>query len=133
MPVADLADALEVARNGGHGPGGGPDHGFGDEGHDRLWAKALDLGLQLVGGTLAVGLLALALRALAVFVAGRDVGGFRQKRRELGAPPRVAARRQRAQRVAVVALPPGDDPMPVGLADLKKILARKLQRRLYRL
>src|SRR5690606_42154377 len=38
--VADLADAPEISRRGGHGPKGRADDGFGDEGHDGLRAKA---------------------------------------------------------------------------------------------
>ena len=44
--------------------------------------------------------------------------GLDEQRLELGSPPGVAADRQRAERVAVVALPPRDDMAPLGLADL---------------
>ncbi len=53
-----------------------------------------------------------------------------QQRRELLAPPGVATDRERAERVAVVALPPGDETGAFGLADLDEVLARELQRRL---
>jgi hypothetical protein len=61
------------------------------------------------------------------------VRGRHQDRREGLAPPRVAAHRQRAQRVAVVALAPRDEVRALRLADLHEILARHLQRRLHRL
>ena len=60
----------------------------------------------------------------------RDVD---QQRRELRAPPLVAADRERAQRVAVVALPPGDEVRALRLPDLDEVLARHLERRLDRL
>ena len=45
---------------------------------------------------------------------------FDQQRLELGAPG-VAAGRERAERIAVVALPPRDDRTPLRLADLDEI------------
>ena len=56
-----------------------------------------------------------------------------QQRLEGRAPPGVAADRQRAKGIAVIALAPRDDMGPLGLADLDKILARHLERRLDRL
>ena len=48
-----------------------------------------------------------------------------QERRKLRAAPFVAACRQRAQRVPVIALTPRDDVGALRLADLNKILARQ--------
>ena len=59
--------------------------------------------------------------------------GLDQQGLELGAPPGVAADRERAERVAVIALAPRDDMAALGLADLDEILARHLERRLDRL
>ncbi len=59
--------------------------------------------------------------------------GLDQQGLELGAPPGVAADRERAERVAVIALAPRDDMGALGLTDLDKILARHLERRLDRL
>ena len=58
--------------------------------------------------------------------------GFDQQRAELGAAPFVAAGRQCAQRVAVIALPPRDDVPALRLALLDEILPRHFQRRLDR-
>ena len=52
-----------------------------------------------------------------------------QERREGRAPPFVAARRQRAQRIAVIALAAGDDVAALLLAALGEILPRHLERR----
>ena len=60
----------------------------------------------------------------------RDVD---QERPELPAPPLVAADGERAQRVAVIALPPRDERRALRLPDLDEILARHLERRLDRL
>ena len=59
--------------------------------------------------------------------------GFDQERLELRAAPRVAAGRQRAERVAVIALAARDDGAALRFAGLDEILARHLQRRLDRL
>ncbi len=59
--------------------------------------------------------------------------GVDQQRRELPAPPFVAADREGAERVAVIALLAGDEEAPLRLADLDEILPRHLQRRFHRL
>lgn len=51
--------------------------------------------------------------------------GLRQDRLELRPPPSIAAG-QRAQRVAVIALPAGDEMATLRLADLDEILPRHL-------
>ena len=56
--------------------------------------------------------------------------GVREDRRVGRAAHGVAAGRQRAERVAVVALPPGDEARALRLADLDEVLPRQLQRRL---
>ena len=87
--------------------------------------------LQLVGHAHAVLLFGLAFLAIAVGVARRDVPGAHEERPELRAAPRVAADGERAQRVAVIALPPADEMRAVRLADLQVVLARELERRLH--
>ena len=52
---------------------------------------------------------------------------------ELLAPPRVAAHRERAERVAVIGLAPADDVRALWLAFLDEVLARELERGLDRL
>src|ERR1700678_3007194 len=59
--------------------------------------------------------------------------GLDQKRLELRPAPVVAADGQGSERIAMIALPPGDDMTALRLADLDKILARHLERRLDRL
>ena len=61
------------------------------------------------------------------------MGDVDQERLELASPPRVAADRQRAERAAVIVLPPRDETPPLRLADLDEVLARHLQRRFDRL
>ena len=61
------------------------------------------------------------------------VHGADQHGLELGAPPAVAAGRQRPQRVAVVALPAGDDVAPLWLAYLQEVLPRELDGGFHRL
>src|SRR5262249_51584188 len=72
-----------------------------------------------------------AFLAVAIGVARRDVPRAHQERPELRAAPRVAADGERSERVAVVALPPADEVRAMRLADLEKVLARELERRLH--
>ena len=55
-----------------------------------------------------------------------------QQRREWPALPFAAADRERAERDAVIALPPGDEMAALRLAALDEILPRELERRLDR-
>ena len=48
VAVANLADAPEIARNGGHRAQGRADHRLGDESHHRVGAEGQDLVLQLL-------------------------------------------------------------------------------------
>ena len=59
--------------------------------------------------------------------------GLNQQGREGLAPPGIAAYRQRPQRIAVIALPAGDEMPPLRLAFLHKELAREFKRGLDRL
>ena len=129
VAVANLADALEVAFGRRHGAGGGADHRLGDEGHHRVGAELVDLGFERARGALGIGLLRLARLLEAIGEAGIDVMRLDQQRREGRAPPFVAAGRQRAQRIAVIALATGDDVAALFLAALGEILPRHLERR----
>ena len=133
VAVANLADAFQIAGHRRHRARRCAHHRLGHKGHHALGAETLDLRLQLIGGAQAIGLEAFALGAVAVFVARRDMRGLDQHRRELRAPPFVAARGQRAQRVAVIALTARNHPVALRLADFQKILPGQFQCRFNRL
>ncbi len=130
VAVADLADALEVALDRRNRAAGRPADRLRHERDHGLRAQLLDLVLELLSEPLAVPARRLAGLAAPILEAGRDMMGLDQQRRELLAAPFVAADRERAQRVAVIALPPADEVPALGLADLDEVLARHLQRRL---
>ena len=109
------------------------DHGFGHESDHPIGPDRDELILQRLGGSRRIIRIALALPLQPVGVAGVDVMGLDQQGLELGASPGVSADRERAERIAVIALAPRDDMGPLRLADLDEILARHLQRRLDRL
>ena len=133
VPVADLADAGEIAVDRRHRAKRRADHRLGNEGHHILRPKPQDFRLQLVGDTAGEGSLSLALPHLAIGIAGGDVTCLDKDRIIDLPPPGVAAGRQRAKGVAVIALASGDDTAPVRLAGLDEILPCELQRRLDRL
>ena len=133
VAVADLAHALEIAGHRRDRAQGGADHGLGDEGDDVVAAELVDLGFELFGQALAIGLRRLVRAPVAIFVDRRHMVGLDQQRRELLALPFAAADRERAERDAVIALAPRDDISPLRLAALDEILARELERGLDRL
>src|SRR3546814_17229396 len=82
----------------------------------RSGAQLEDLRLGLVRQALGVGLIALPGLLAAVGEAGIDVMRLDQQRPELRAAPLVAAGSQRAQLVAVIALPARNDVAALRLA-----------------
>src|SRR6185437_12830668 len=86
-----------------------------------------------VGDPLAVLRLALVRLLEAIGEARRDERDLHQQRVVRRAPPRIAADRERAERVAVIALAAGDEVPALRLADLQEVLPRQLERRLDRL
>ncbi len=132
VTVADLADPAEIAGHGRHCAGRGAHHGFRHECHHRVGAEALDGRFQFLAQPFAVLLGGFAAVLVAIGIAGRHVFDLDEQRRKLRAPPGIAPDRQRAQRIAVIALPPRDDVAALRLADFDEILARHLQRRFHR-
>ena len=128
VAIADFTDALEVASRGGYRAERGADDRFRDESDHRLGAELYKARLELVGGTLCIGLCGFALVPVAVFVAGVDVVARNEDGGKGLAPPRVAADRERAQRVAVIALAAGDEMAALWLLALDEVLTRHLER-----
>ena len=109
-------------------------HRFRDEGRDGLGAERLELGLQFGREARDVIVVGLVIAPVAIGVAGRDMPkSVRQHRHVELAPHRIAAGGQRAERVAMVALPPRDEARALWLAAFHVILPRHLQRGLRRL
>ena len=131
--VADLANAAEVSRRGRERTRRRADYGFGHESHHRFRPKAQDLCLKRVGGTAAIGLGALVLGAVAVFVARLDMADIQQEWPELRAAPFVAAGRERPDGIAVIALLARDQAAALRFALFDPVLPRQLDRRFGRL
>ena len=93
--VAQLAHATEVARRRSQAATGSAADGLGDEGEDIFATHALDGVAQSLHQPCAVLLGRLALALVTVGIGRRDVLDVDQQRRELPAPPLVAANRQR--------------------------------------
>ena len=91
MSVAHFAHRLEITRNRQQCAGRRAPHGLGDEPDDALFAAGADRRLELGREALAVRFVALAVVAVPVRVAGRDVLHVDQQRRELRASPCIAA------------------------------------------
>ena len=133
VAVANRPDALEIVADRRDRAQGRADHGLGDEGDDAVGADFDDLVLERLGGSGCVVRVALTLPLQPVGVAGVDVVSPDQKGLELRAPPGVAADSERAERIAVIALPSCDDVAALRLADLDEKLARHFERGLHRL
>jgi hypothetical protein len=133
VAIADFADARKVAGRRRHGAGRGADNCLGDEAGDILRAEPEDLRLELVGHPPRIRLLGFCGILEAIGEAGGDLRDVDQQRPVRLTPPRVAARGEGAERVAVVALPSRDEEAARRLAFLEEILAAHLQRRFHRL
>ncbi len=133
IAVADLADALEITRHRCHRARGRTDHGLGHEGRDSLWPQPQDLGLERVSGAVPKGFGGLVRLGVAVVEAGHDLRALWQHRRIGRATGFAAGSRQRAQRIAVIALTARYHHMAPGLPTLDLALARHLDCRLHRL
>ena len=127
MPVADLADALEVAVL-GHEAAAAVLHRLEDHGRDRLGPLEQDRLLDLIGRPQL-----LAILAPAIGVRVRHVMPARRQRLERGAQRGHAGRRQGAHRGAVVGELARDQLRPRRLAPGGVVGLRELPRRLDRL
>ena len=129
VAVADFADALEIAGQGGDAAGGGADDGFGEERHHGVGAEALEFGIQFLGQSVEVLRVGLAVVLEAVGEAwGHQAVRLAQDRFVVGAAHHVAAGRQGAEGGAVIGLAAGDGAGALGLADLQEILAGEFDR-----
>lgn len=133
VPVANFADAPEVARDRRYRAKGRSDDGLRDEGRNRLGAKTPDGPIEIVRDPLAVSVLGFAVLTLAIRLARRDLRR-RHEDRIVDLPARgVPPDTERAERVAVIAVAAGDETVPLRLSGFDEILARDLERRLHRL
>ena len=129
MAVAHRAHGLEIAGRRRRGAERRAHHRFGHEGGHRLRPQPLELGLQLIRQPLDEGRLGLPGSLMPVGESRRDMAERVAEQRRVGRPPgHVAARRQNAQRISVIALPARDEAAALRLPDLDEILPRQLQR-----
>ena len=133
VAVADRPDALEIVADRRRGAGVAPTTVSATKAMTLFGPISTSFLLERLSGPRRIIRVALALPPQPIGVAGVDVVGLDQERLELRAPPRISASGEGAKRVAVVALATGDDMAALRLADLDKILARHLERRLDRL
>lgn len=134
MPVADFARYLEIAVRCSHGAGGRADDGFCEERSDGLGTKPLKLSFELRCKSCHELRVRFAVALLVICEGRRDVAeGCREQWRIRRATPGVAAGGERAKRVAVIALPPCDEVLPLRLSTLDEILPRELDAGLDRL
>ena len=127
VTIADIAHRAEITLRRRHATGCCAHHGLGDEGGHRIGTEALELGFQFRRKPRHK----IRLRFIvALFVIGegrRDVAeGIRQQRRIGFSAPGIAARRQRAERIAMIALAARDEAPALRLAALDEVLPRDL-------
>ncbi len=127
MPVADLADALEVAGR-GREAAARVLHRLQEDGGDGVRALEEDLLLDLVGGPAAERLRVVTEERRAVDVGVRDLVGAGDQRLERGLEGRQAGDGQGALRRAVVGHSAGYDLVLGGLAGELEVLLGQLPR-----
>ena len=128
ITVADLADAPEIPLDRWNRPKRCPDNRLRHKGHDRFRPETLDRVFQILRRPLAISLDGFIVPLLGIGIAGCDVLHVDQDWPEGRPPPFVAPGSQRAQRIAMIALTPGDDMTPFRGACLDKVLPRQLER-----
>ncbi|CAM2156543.1 hypothetical protein PT2222_30015 [Paraburkholderia tropica] len=133
VAIAHGANLAEVVAHRWHRAGRRADHRLRHESRDVFRAEFEDLLFEFIGETLRVGFVGFAFVTLAIRVARAHVMRFDQDRQERLASPCVAADRQRAERIAVIALAARDEMTARQLALLHEELARELERGLDRL
>jgi hypothetical protein len=133
VPVADLAHAFEVARRRRSAALRRAADRLGDEGCDGIRSKLADFRVQFVREALAVGGRRFTRMGITVGIGRGDVVGLEQHRRELSTAHGIAADRQHAKRIAMVALAAADEFSPLRLAGFDEILPRHFQAGLHRL
>ena len=132
MTVADLPHVLEIGARRRDRAGSRADDGLSDEGDDRLGAEPLDFLFERLGGSSAIGLGTLARLGETIFETGIGQRDVDEQRLVGRSPPGTSPGRERAERVAVIALAPSNDAASASVAAFEMILPRELQRRLDR-
>ena len=128
MAIAHLAHGGEVAGLGRHTSRRGPDDRLGHERDHAARPDALELGLEFGGQTRHVAGTRLIGGLVAEGEAWRHVAHVRHQQRLVDAPPgRMATDRERAERVAVIALTAGDEVDALRFPAFHEVLPRHLQ------
>ena len=126
MPVADVTHGLEIPFGRRHTSGSGSNHRLGHECSHRIWAEALKFGLQLGRQPRHEIRFRFVVAFLVIGERSRHVAEGRRQQRRVGfATPGVSACRQGPERIAVVALAPGDEALALRLTAFDKILPRQ--------
>ena len=131
MPVANLANMLQIVRHRRHRAGGCADYRLSHERHHGLWAQPHNFLLQGIGEPSTVSLGHLSGVGKPIFEAGVDQRDVYQQRLIWRAAPRASAGGKRAERVAMVAKTPSDHTASARITPFEVILPRKLERRLH--
>ena len=128
MAITHRAHGLEITRQGRGTTKRGTHHGFSAKGNHIARAKALEFCLKLRRQARDVLSIRLIIAPIAIGIAGRDMAeSIRQDRRIRRAPRDIATGGERAQRIAVIGLPPRDEARALGFPRFQKILPRDFE------
>src|SRR5262249_50085566 len=122
VPVADFADAFEIAGRWRNTSGGRADDGLGDKTDHGFRADPEQRLFQFICDAQPVFFFTLVFATSAIGVAGRDVFSLSEQRQIDFAALDVPSHAQAAQRAAVITLATGDEPRPLRLANVDEIL-----------
>ena len=132
IAVTNFPDAGEIARHRRHRASRRAHHRFSQKGHHIFRANTQNFSFQFIGDTSAIGLGTLTLLLITIGVTGGNQACFDKQWFKLAAAPLVAPGGQRPQCVAMIALPPGNYPVPRWLANFDKILPCQFDRGFHR-
>ena len=128
MAIAYFTDPGEIAGHRRGGPDGRTDDGLGEESDHGVRSELQDHRFELVRDSQTISLFGFTLVPAAVGVAGRDMRRIEEKRFVRRPAHGVAADGQSAERVPVIALPPGNEPSAPRFTDIHAVLTGELER-----
>ena len=127
ISIANLSDRLKITWNRRKYASRCATNGFRYESDNAIRSITEDGCLKFIGEALPIILGALVCALFTIGVAGRYMRYLHQDRCKGLTPPSITTDRKRAERIAMIALPSGDEVLTLRLTNFEIVLTRHLQ------